>query len=99
VVQVITVLTTEPDRARETLARDLAAVADMPAYRASLGRAGLSSPADTVVVGDETIITDALSGFRDAGATDVVVTPLGTPAARGRTLDLIGTSSPREPVR
>jgi hypothetical protein len=71
----------------------------MPAYQASLGRAGLSSPADTVVVGDETTITDALTRFRDAGATDLIVSPLGTPADRARTLDLVESFSPRdEPI-
>ena len=93
VVQVITLLSTEPDRAREALARDFGAVGEMPAYRASLGRAGLSSPADTVVIGDETDIVNALTRFRDAGTTDVVLSPLGTPADRKRTLDLIDTFS------
>jgi F420-dependent oxidoreductase-like protein len=93
VVQVITLLSTEPDRARDALARDFGAVGEMPAYRASLGRAGLASPADTVVIGDETDIVDALTRFRDAGATDVVLSPLGTPADRKRTLDLIDTFS------
>lgn len=99
VVQVITLLSSEPDRTREALARDFAAVGDMPAYQASLGRAGLSSPADTVVIGDETTITDAVTRFRDAGATDLIVSPLGTPADRARTLDLVESFSPRdEPI-
>ncbi|PRY38822.1 TIGR03564 family F420-dependent LLM class oxidoreductase [Umezawaea tangerina] len=90
VAGVITLLTTDPDAAREALAVDLAFVGDMPAYRASLGRAGLSNPADTVVVGDEATILDALARFRDAGVTDAVVTPLGSAADRARTLDLVG---------
>lgn len=93
VVQVITLLSTEPDRAREALARDFGAVGEMPAYRESLGRAGLSSPADTVVIGDETDIVDALTRFRAAGATDVVLSPLGSPADRERTLDLVDAFS------
>ncbi|WNV88104.1 TIGR03564 family F420-dependent LLM class oxidoreductase [Umezawaea sp. Da 62-37] len=95
VVQVITLLTTDPAGAREALSRDLAFVAGMPAYRASLGRAGLSDPADTVVIGDEEAVVDALARFRDAGATDVVVAPLGGPADRARTLDLVGAAALR----
>ncbi|GLY74632.1 hypothetical protein Airi01_028990 [Actinoallomurus iriomotensis] len=91
-------LTTEPDRARDTIARDFTAVGDMPAYRASLDRAGLSGPADTVVVGDESVIVDALARFRDASATDVIVSPLGSLADRARTLDVAGGFSPRESV-
>jgi alkanesulfonate monooxygenase SsuD/methylene tetrahydromethanopterin reductase-like flavin-dependent oxidoreductase (luciferase family) len=60
----------------------------MPAYRASLDRAGLSGPADTVVVGDESTIADALARYRDAGATDLVVASLGSPEDRARTLDV-----------
>lgn len=91
VVQVITMLTTDPEQARETIARDFAAVGDLPAYRASLGHAGLAGPADTVVAGDEEAIADALARFRDAGATDLIVSPL---VERARTLDVVSSFAP-----
>lgn len=86
VAQLITLLSPDPDRARAGFAGQLAAIGQMPAYRASLNRAGLSNPADTIIIGDDTAITDALKRYQDAGVTDVVVAPLNE---RSRTLDLL----------
>ncbi|MBV8995409.1 MAG: LLM class flavin-dependent oxidoreductase [Pseudonocardiales bacterium] len=96
VVQVITMPTNQPEHAHETIARDFAAIGDMPAYRASLDRAGLTSPADTVIIGDERAITQALTRFRDAGATDLIISPLDSPENRATTLDIIA-AFPRSP--
>ncbi|MEV5888277.1 LLM class flavin-dependent oxidoreductase [Nonomuraea fuscirosea] len=86
VAQLITLLSPDADAARAAVAEQLAAIGQMPAYRASLDRAGLANPADTIVIGDETTITDALKRYQDAGVTDLVVSPLNE---RSRTLDLI----------
>ncbi|MGW5723687.1 LLM class flavin-dependent oxidoreductase [Amycolatopsis sp. NPDC003865] len=86
VAQLITLLSPDPGHARAELAERLTAVGQLPAYRASLGRAGLTGPADTVVIGDETAITDALKRYEDAGVTDLVVSPLNE---RSATLDLV----------
>jgi 5,10-methylenetetrahydromethanopterin reductase len=88
VATVITLLSEDPDRARADFAEQTAAIGQLPAYRASLGRAGLASPADTVVIGDGKAITDALKRYQDAGVTDAVVMPLNE---RSRTLDLLLT--------
>lgn len=86
VAQAVTLLSSDPDRARAEFAGQLAAVGQMPAYRASLDRAGLSNPAETLVIGDESIVTDAVKRYQDAGVTDLIVVPLNE---RSRTLDLI----------
>ncbi|MDP9793972.1 F420-dependent oxidoreductase-like protein [Catenuloplanes nepalensis] len=86
VVGLVVALTTDPDAARDRIARDFAAADALPAYRASLSRAGLTGLADTVVAGDETVIARALDRLRDAGATDVVLMPFGD---RARTLDIV----------
>jgi len=86
VAQLITLLSPDPDRARAGLADRRTAVGQMPAYRASLGRAGLSGRSDTVVIGDETAVADALKRYEDAGVTDLIVSPLNE---RSRTLDLL----------
>ncbi|WP_051800204.1 LLM class flavin-dependent oxidoreductase [Catenuloplanes japonicus] len=88
VASVMTVLTTDPDGAREQLAGDFAMAGEAPAYRASLGRAGIGI-ADTVVAGDEEAIARAVDRFRDAGATDLVIIPYGGPEDRARTLDAV----------
>lgn len=83
-------LTNDPDATREQLARDLEFVNHLPVYRAFLDRGGLASAADTVIVGDEAAIERELHRFRDAGATDLILNPLGaTPADRDRVLDVI----------
>jgi 5,10-methylenetetrahydromethanopterin reductase len=88
VAQAVTLLSPDPDRARAGVAEQLAAVGRMPAYRASLDRAGLANPADTLVIGDDTTVTDAVKRYQDAGVTDLVVVPLNE---RSRTLDLLLT--------
>ncbi|QNP75190.1 hypothetical protein IAG44_41160 [Streptomyces roseirectus] len=86
VAQAVTLLSPDPDCARADLARQLTAVGRMPAYRACLRRAGLTNPADTLVVGDGTTVTDAVKRYQDAGVTDLIVVPLNE---RRRTLDLL----------
>ncbi|WP_290055721.1 LLM class flavin-dependent oxidoreductase [Amycolatopsis solani] len=88
VAQAVTLLSPDPDRARAGFAEQLTAVGQMPAYRASLDRAGLANPADTLVIGDDTTVTDAVKRYQDAGVTDLIVVPLNE---RSRTLDLLRT--------
>ncbi|MBB4684187.1 alkanesulfonate monooxygenase SsuD/methylene tetrahydromethanopterin reductase-like flavin-dependent oxidoreductase (luciferase family) [Amycolatopsis jiangsuensis] len=85
VAAVVTYLAPDADQARAGVTDQLAGVGNLPAYRASLDRAGLAGPADTVVIGDETAISDALKRYQDAGVTDAIVIPLNE---RDRTLDL-----------
>jgi 5,10-methylenetetrahydromethanopterin reductase len=90
VVVVVTVsVTAEPDAVRAATARTFAGVGRLPAYRAVLDRGGLSGAADTVVAGSEATVLRELRRFRDAGATDLVISAAGQPDERQRTLDLI----------
>lgn len=91
VVLAMVAVTTDPDGVRDTLARDYAMVGDLPAYRAILDRGRLSGPADTVVAGDEATVLRELGRFRDAGATDLIVSPLGSAEERRRALELAAT--------
>jgi 5,10-methylenetetrahydromethanopterin reductase len=81
-------VTADPGGLRESVARDFAAVAEMPAYRAVLDRGGLSGPADTVVAGTEEQVLRELVRFHDAGVTDLIVSPLGSPEEQDRALDV-----------
>ena len=89
VVMVMVSVTDDPDAVRAEIARNYGSVGELPAYRAVLDRGGLSSPADTVVAGSETAVLRELRRFRDAGATDLVVSALGQPDERERVLDVI----------
>ena len=89
VVLAMVAVTTDPDGVRDTIARDYAMVGDLPAYRAVLDRGGLSGPADTVVAGDEVTVLRELTRFRDAGVTDLIVSPLGSADERSRVLEVV----------
>lgn len=88
-VVVMVAVTDDPDGVRETIATNFGMVGELPAYRAMLDRGGVSGPADTVVAGPETVVLRELQRYRDAGATDLIVSALGTPAERRRVLDVI----------
>ncbi|GAA1963038.1 TIGR03564 family F420-dependent LLM class oxidoreductase [Amycolatopsis minnesotensis] len=89
VVMVLVAVTGDPDGVRAAVARDFAKVAEMPAYRAVLDRAGLAGPADTVVAGTEAEVVRELRRFRDAGVTDLIVSGLGSPVDRARVRDVV----------
>jgi 5,10-methylenetetrahydromethanopterin reductase len=88
-VLALVAVTADPDGVRETIARDYAGAGDLPAYRAMLDRGGLAGPADTVVAGDEATVLREVTRFRDAGVTDLIVSPLGTQEEQSRVLEVV----------
>ncbi|MEU6040005.1 hypothetical protein ABZ801_31840 [Actinomadura sp. NPDC047616] len=60
----------------------------MPAYKAILERQGLNGPGDTIVAGDEAEVERAVRAYRDAGATELMVAPMGTDEEVARTIEL-----------
>lgn len=89
VVGPLVAITDDPDGVRATVAENYAMVGEMPAYRAVLDRGGLAGPADTVVAGTETEVVRELARFRDAGVTDLIVSPFGSPVERARVRDVV----------
>ncbi|MFV2173587.1 TIGR03564 family F420-dependent LLM class oxidoreductase [Actinomadura sp. LOL_016] len=73
-------LTTDPDGVRRELGERFGAATDLPAYRATLERQGLSGVQETVIAGDETEVAAQLRRFADAGATDLLISPYGDTA-------------------
>ncbi|HWC82098.1 MAG TPA: TIGR03564 family F420-dependent LLM class oxidoreductase [Pseudonocardiaceae bacterium] len=88
VAMVMVSVTDNPDAVRANIAEQYGLVAEMPAYRAFLDRGGLSGPADTVIAGSAEEVLREIGRFRDAGLTDLIVTPQGSAAERARTLDV-----------
>ncbi|MYW75362.1 LLM class F420-dependent oxidoreductase, partial [Pseudonocardia sp. SID8383] len=82
--------TAEPDRVRAAAARDYAGYARLPSYEGVLEREGLSSPGGLVVAGDENVIAAGIARYADAGATDLLVSPLGDAAERARIVAVRG---------
>ncbi|MBN9757082.1 hypothetical protein Ae406Ps2_1921 [Pseudonocardia sp. Ae406_Ps2] len=82
--------TTAPDRVRAAAAVDYADYARLPSYAGVLEREGLGSPGGLVVAGDEDTIAAGIARYADAGATDLLVSPLGDAAERARTVAVLG---------
>ncbi|WP_261570991.1 TIGR03564 family F420-dependent LLM class oxidoreductase [Frankia gtarii] len=83
-------VTATPDRIRAELSAEYAGYAELPSYRAALDRDGFTEPGAIAVVGDEDAVGDQLSAYSALGATDVLVSLVGTAEERARTLRLLG---------
>ncbi|GHF65886.1 F420-dependent oxidoreductase-like protein [Amycolatopsis bartoniae] len=88
-VVVMVAVTDEPDEVRERIARQYELINDLPPYRAMLDRGGLDGPADALVAGPEDVVAREIARFRDAGVTDLIVSHVGAPEDRARTLDVV----------
>jgi 5,10-methylenetetrahydromethanopterin reductase len=84
------VLTSDADRARSQIDEAYALYATLPSYRAMLEREGATVPSDIALVGDEGALRAGLARLADAGATDLLAAPAGSPEERRHTLDLLG---------
>jgi F420-dependent oxidoreductase-like protein len=82
-------LTTDPDGAREQIAEALGFAGRFPAYRSALDRQGMSGVHETVIAGDESAVERAVKAYADAGATELVVSPLGDDRDRARIIELL----------
>ncbi|MEO3823337.1 TIGR03564 family F420-dependent LLM class oxidoreductase [Actinomadura sp. B10D3] len=74
---VLVAVTDDPDGARRALAERFGVAPRFPAYRAILDRQGLSGVHETVIAGDEDTVARDLRRFADAGATDLLIAPVG----------------------
>ena len=86
-----TVVTDEPDEARERTGEAIAFYGSLPSYRAMLDREGAAEPKDVSIVGDEDHVAAAIRGLADTGVTDFVAVPAGTPEELERTRKLLPT--------
>ena len=84
-------LTSAEDAVRTRFADEFAMAGQVPEYRAMLDREGAAGPADVLVVGDEGSIAKQLDRFRDAGATDLMLAPIGTAEEQARTTAFLTT--------
>jgi F420-dependent oxidoreductase-like protein len=89
VASVITAVTAEPDRVRGEVARLVSSASELPSYRKLLERQGLSGVQDTAILGDESVVTQAIRRYADAGATELLVSLVGTKEEKARTLEVV----------
>lgn len=89
VVALPVAVTNDVDGAKERAAQVFVVYGGLPSYRAMLDREGAAGPADVVIAGDEATVRKAIDGVRDAGATDFVAVPFGSPEENARTLEVV----------
>lgn len=93
VASVMLSVTSRPGAVREEIAGMLGFASDFASYRTLLDRQGQRNVAETVVAGDEETVAAAIRAYSAAGATDLLVSPVGDTAEKARTLELAGELS------
>ena len=82
VIAAVPVLVVDDERAgREAAAEELAFYATIPSYRNVIAREGVDNIAELAAVGSAESVERQLRAYFDAGATDLVLSPLGSQAA------------------
>lgn len=69
-------MTDDPDAGRAAAAEVLGFYTTIPSYQKVIAREGIDSVADLAAVGSATAAAEQLLRYRDAGATDLVLSPL-----------------------
>lgn len=99
VAMVSVAVTDDPDATRRLVAERFGIAGGLPAYRAVLDREGVEGPEDTVVAGDEAAVERGLQAIVDAGATELIVVPVGEPEQERRTTAFLGDLARRDAGR
>jgi F420-dependent oxidoreductase-like protein len=79
-------VTTDEPGVRARIGTRFAMAAQVPEYRAVLDREGAVGAQDVAIVGDEASVARQLRRFAEAGVTDFMAAPFGTPAEQDRTV-------------
>lgn len=93
VVSLPVTVTSDEEAARQNAATAFGQAMDLPSYRAVLEREGAASVADVTIAGDEASVQHQLARLRDAGATGLIATPVGSEEERVRTVRLLADPS------
>jgi F420-dependent oxidoreductase-like protein len=89
VASIMLSVTADPRSVREDITDRLGAAGQFASYRRLLDRQGKSGPADTIVAGDDELVAAAVQDFAAAGVTELLASPVGDPADRARTIELL----------
>ena len=82
-------VTQDPAALRAALAEQFAVVRDVPHYRATLDREGVTDIGETAIVGDEAEVARRIRALFDAGATELMALPCGSAEDRVRTTAIL----------
>jgi 5,10-methylenetetrahydromethanopterin reductase len=84
-------LTSDSDTATAWAADEFGMYGRLPAYKPVLAREGLDSAAGIAIHGDEADLDKAVARLRNAGVTDLQITPFGDDVTQRRTVDFLAT--------
>jgi F420-dependent oxidoreductase-like protein len=82
-------VTADVDAARQLAATQFVVYGMLPSYQAMIEKEGQDGPAGMAIVGDEDTVAAQLAAIADAGATDFVAAPYGSPDDIARTMALL----------
>jgi alkanesulfonate monooxygenase SsuD/methylene tetrahydromethanopterin reductase-like flavin-dependent oxidoreductase (luciferase family) len=86
VIGIPVMCTDEVEVGRTFANQEFAIYGKLPAYQAMMASEGAASPADVMVIGNETHIAEAVARSFAGGVTDFQATPFGTPEDIERTI-------------
>jgi F420-dependent oxidoreductase-like protein len=99
VVAGLPVCVTSDAAVRDRVAERFGLAGQVPEYRAMLDREGAAGPQDVAVTGDEEAVARQLRRLADAGVTEFMASPFGSPQEQARTsavlAELAGPGRPR----
>ncbi|MCH6171175.1 TIGR03564 family F420-dependent LLM class oxidoreductase [Pseudonocardia alaniniphila] len=95
VVGLLVSVTSDMDATRRRVGEEFGAAATVPTLRAMLDRQGSGGAEDTLVAGDESAVEAEMRRFADAGATELVMLPVGSPEDQARTVGLLADVAAR----
>jgi F420-dependent oxidoreductase-like protein len=78
-------VTDDPEAVRERIAQQFDVAGRVPEYRAVLDREDAVGPQDVALAGDEQTVARHLRRLADAGVTEFMASPFGTPEEQART--------------
>ncbi|GAA4581250.1 TIGR03564 family F420-dependent LLM class oxidoreductase [Planotetraspora phitsanulokensis] len=88
-------VTSDVDGTRRRVNTDFRQAATLPTFHALLDRQGSTGPDDTLVAGDEAHVEETVGRFADAGATELIIFPVGLPEDQDRTIALFADLAKR----
>ncbi|RSM71723.1 LLM class F420-dependent oxidoreductase [Amycolatopsis sp. WAC 01375] len=86
-------VTHNPDGPRNWVAENYGMAANIPAYQAIFTRDRVDGPGGTVLAGDEEFVRARIRELEEAGATELILMPVGTPEEQARTRELLSPPS------
>ncbi|WP_345576357.1 LLM class flavin-dependent oxidoreductase [Nonomuraea rosea] len=90
VASAMVAITNDPEKVRRRIAEQFGFAGDFAGYRAMLDRQGMSGIHETVIAGSERTVEAEIARYAAAGATDLLVSPVGDEEEQSRTFAFLG---------